>query len=195
MEITFCLPHIVSPTSNVGHNNNAIKALHSCVDKIKSAYLQYHGSSSPPRVTVVSNGNGYYTFDLPHAFYPGASEVDNAYTLRALLDCLIEINQWYLVDHQNTPELYATPVVYGRTQIWDTIPAMYARGYGDCKSLTAALVAENSLRGKKSYPVFRFVKNRHGSNDFHILVQNPDGFEDPSKIKGMGLNENAYFRR
>jgi hypothetical protein len=134
------------------------------------------------------------TFDLPHVFYPGASPVGNAMALRALLNCLIEINSAYLRDH-TVKSLYNSGVVYGRTQIWDTIPALYQRGYGDCKSLTAALVAERRKQGLQAVPVFRFKQRTDGNTDFHILVRTPSGFEDPSKVMGMGKDENAWFKR
>jgi hypothetical protein len=84
-------------------------------------------------------------------------------------------------------------VKYGRTKVWDSIPALYARGYGDCKSLTAAYIAEYRLGGVACEPVFRFVRNKDKSKDFHILVQEYSGFEDPSKRLGMGAAENARF--
>jgi hypothetical protein len=136
------------------------------------------------------------TFDLPHVFFPGSHSEDNAYALRALLDCLITLNRAYLRNHAATVKpLYQSGVVYGRTQVWDTIPALYQRGYGDCKSLSAALIAEYREQGKQCSPVFRWVERSNGVKDFHILVQCGDTFEDPSKVLGMGANENAHFRR
>ncbi len=133
------------------------------------------------------------TFNIPHAFYSGSSPETNAYALRALLDCLIRLNLAYLRSHA-APALYQSGVRYGRTDIWDTLPALYERRYGDCKSLTAAYIAEKRMQGINAQPVFRFDYRADGSGelDFHILVQNPDGtFEDPSKVLGMGANENG----
>lgn len=84
-------------------------------------------------------------------------------------------------------------MTYARTQVWEPIPALYKRGYGDCKSLTAALIAQYRLAGKKARPVFRFVPRPDGGTDYHILVQTERGFEDPSKVLGMGKNEVAKF--
>lgn len=137
------------------------------------------------------------TFNIPHAFYPGSSPETNADALRALLDGLILLNLAYLRTH-TVPALYQSGVRYGRTEVWDTIPALYEKGYGDCKSLTAAMIAERLVRGVQAYPVFRFDYRKDGSGelDFHILVQNPDGtFEDPSKVLGMGQNENTRMPR
>jgi len=134
------------------------------------------------------------TLNLPHVFYPGSSPKDNARVLRALLDCMVNINQAYLKDH-SALGLYQSGVVYGRTKIWETIPALYQRGFGDCKSLTAALIAEYRNRGIEADPVFRFdySKKRPGQINYHILVQTKYGFKDPSKDLGMGVDENAYF--
>lgn len=131
-------------------------------------------------------------FDLPHVFRPGANPKENAYALRALMQHLIEQNKVFLQFHPKTPRLYQSGVVYGRTVNWDTIPALYAKGYGDCKSLTAALVAERLMRGIAAKPVFRFAQNETGGEDYHILVQTGTGFEDPSKKLGMG-NEADHF--
>jgi hypothetical protein len=135
------------------------------------------------------------TFDMPHVFSPRATPEENAYALRALLDCLISLNIAFLRT-KRAPPLYQSGVRYGRTTIWDTIPALYGRRYGDCKSLSAALIAEYRILGMKAEPVFRFMPRNDGSGalDFHILVQLGDGsFEDPSKKLGMGQDENAHF--
>lgn len=145
-----------------------------------------------------------FEINLPHVFAPGASEEENAHALRFLLEHLIAQNQVYLSRHHDWPGLYRSSVVYGRTRVWDSIPALMQRGYGDCKTLSAALIAEYRNAGIPAKPVFRFVDNgktgvlydlgvQAGRNDFHILVETPNGREDPSKAKGMGKDENAYF--
>lgn len=131
--------------------------------------------------------------NLPQAFYPGSSPRVNSFALRKLLDDLTDENVQYLKQTQSCP-LYFSGVVYARTTEWDSIPALYNRGFGDCKSLTCALVAEYRNKGLEAKSVFRYVKNAKGSYDFHILVQTPYGFEDPSKFLGMGNDENAWFR-
>ena len=138
------------------------------------------------------------TFNLPHVFNPKASSVDNAYALRALLDCLIQINLGYLQTH-SVPELYRSGVRYGRTVIWEPIPALYARGFGDCKSLATAKIAELRFKGIPCEPTFRWIKrggnglDKTAPNDFHILVQTGSSYIDPSKVLGMGKNENEKF--
>lgn len=133
-------------------------------------------------------------FSLSYVFHPGASQVDNAYALKTLLECLILLNQNFLRAHPALP-LYQSGVRYGRTVNWDSIPDLYAKGYGDCKSLTAALVAEYRMKHIEAKPVFRWVRGADGVSDYHILVQTAAGFEDPSRVLGMGKDENAYFQR
>lgn len=130
-------------------------------------------------------------FGIEFAFYPGSNPVVNAKVLKASMLYLIAIDQIYLRDNPGTPELYQAGVVYGRTEIWDSIPDVIARSYGDCKSLTAWLIAERREQGLMCEPVFRFRELPNGQLQYHILVQTPDGFEDPSKFLGMGANENA----
>jgi hypothetical protein len=67
------------------------------------------------------------------------------------------------------------------------------RGYGDCKSLTAWRVAEYRKKGIVAGAVFRWANNSSGGLDFHILVQTEKGYEDPSKVLGMGRDENAQY--
>lgn len=133
------------------------------------------------------------TYNLPHVFSPGTNPEENAPVLQALLEALIAINIDYLKRYPYTPKLYDSHVYYERTYWWEPVTALYIRGFGDCKSLTALRVAELRLQGISAKPVFRFARNPRGGTDFHILVQTPNGFEDPSKLRGMGANEVARF--
>jgi len=156
------------------------------------------------------------TFTIPHLFAPGVSPRENAEGLRVLLDALIAVNCWYLRSHSARP-LYRSGVSYARTDDWECIPALYASGwhgtnqqgsrhpakhgvFGDCKSLTAAYVAEQYMSGVECKPVFRFSPMPGGEQMFHILVwvlpsaANPKGrWEDPSAKLGMGRDELAWF--
>jgi hypothetical protein len=129
-------------------------------------------------------------YNLPHVFEPGATRLANARALRALLDCSVALNRAYLADNSVAP-LYRSGVVYGRTNDWLTIPAMLQQGFADCKSLAPWYIAEKLAHGEDARPVFRWVKNPDGTNDFHILVHTADGVEDPSRVLGMGRHENA----
>lgn len=130
-------------------------------------------------------------FELPHVFHTYSSYVSNARALRSLLKCLTSLNSAYLQEYPDTDDLYDTEVYYRRTRVWDTLPSLYERGYGDCKSLTCALVAEYRARGEKAVAVFRFMPDDELL--YHILVLSVRGWEDPSKECGMLENENAYF--
>lgn len=127
-------------------------------------------------------------FDIPHAFFPGAAKAVNSNVLAALLECMVRINAAYL-RATPCPALYRAGVVYGRTKVWNTIPATLALGYGDCKSLAPWLVAEYRLAGRTADPVFRWIDNARGGTDFHILVQTDRGFEDPSRVLGMNTSQ------
>jgi hypothetical protein len=129
-------------------------------------------------------------FNLPHVFLSGSSSVENARALRSLLDCMVQLNVSYLKDNK-APTIYKAGVVYARTQWWEPIPAVIERGYGDCKSLAPWLIAQYRKAYIPCEPVFRWVKKPDGGTDYHILVQTENGFEDPSRILGMGKNENA----
>lgn len=132
-------------------------------------------------------------FNLPHVFEPGSSRVENARALAALLRCLVDLNLAYLEDHPDTAPLYQSGVYYDRTTWWEPIPALYARGFGDCKSLSAARIAELRRAKQPCRAVFRWHENTDGSLLFHILIDKPGGWEDPSKRLGMGTHENAPF--
>lgn len=135
------------------------------------------------------------TFNLPHVFNSKASLIDNAYVLRALLDCLVRMNLEFLRRYPETLGLYQSGVTYGRTIWWEPIPALYERKKGDCKSLACALIAEYQFNGIPCIPNFRWIEKKDGSTDYHILVQTKSGFEDPSKVLGMSKKENQRFYR
>ncbi len=142
----------------------------------------------------------FVTYNVPHLFASGSSPRENAEGLRVLLDTLVRLNSWFLRHHPARP-LYDAGVVYARTDLWEPIPALYTSGYhgtdnpssnfpkkfgifGDCKSLSAALIAQYRYQGKGAEPVFRFDP-KQGSSLYHILVRTADGFEDPSVKLGM----------
>lgn len=133
------------------------------------------------------------------------SELDRARSERALatmLHALARINADYLLTHPEVPSLYASNVRYQAERYpaeeWQAIPALYARGEGDCEDLACARVAELVVRsGVQARPTFRFRRlNHHGEPDisgrfslYHILVELRDGtVEDPSALLGMGAN-------
>jgi hypothetical protein len=137
-------------------------------------------------------------YNVPQVFYPGSDKVLDAQALRALMNLLVVLNKQYIVECRRkgvgVPFLYKSGVRYDRTLWWEPIPALYDRTYGDCKSLTGAMVAQLQLRGINCEPVFRWVERENGAKDYHILVLLPNGtFEDPSKKLGMPVNEVTDF--
>jgi len=139
--------------------------------------------------------------------------IELAEGLKAVLDALTACDQWFI--RHNVPRpLYSSGVVYGRTDLWETIPSLYAASYhgtdredstfrprfgrfGDSKSLTAARVAELRERGLAAEPVLRFPRRPGGPDPFHALVKWRDSqgehLEDPSARLGMGRDELSYF--
>lgn len=189
MRIEFCIPHVFCRGSN-REENARVRAV------IQSSARTIQGSCGKRFATLQPGSDGCVVFDLPMCFDSASDPTDNARALQALLHCLGAIDLIYLQYRGNiTPPLYESGVVYDRTQIWDSIPALYARGYGDCKSLTAALIAEYAAQGRVSRPVFRWIVGKDGQTNYHILVQTETGFEDPSKVCGMEQHENSYFAK
>jgi hypothetical protein len=190
MRITFDIPQMKVGASYRPEVVEINSELQDCVRRLAA------GNPKGARPSVKQTDSTQWTFEVP-AFRHDSTHVENAEALSALLDCLIAINTSYLTHRAGKiPRLFDSGVIYDRTQVWDSIPALYARRYGDCKSLTAALVAEYRLQGIEAKPVFRWVK-RKAENDmiFHILVQTARGFEDPSKVLGMDRHENSYFNK
>jgi hypothetical protein len=143
-------------------------------------------------------------FGILFAFGPHSNHEVNAESLEILLETLVDLNLVYLRSAQKkglaVPFLYEAGVRYGRTQSWDTIPDLYMKGVGDCKSLTAAFVAYVRFHGGQADPVFRFnPRQRDGGLDYHILVMTDGKLSwkgkrietnhDPSKVLGMPTND------
>lgn len=187
MVIPIHLPHAFGPGSNPVDSQRAAKVIHEYGRR-----LELRSGKWPSRC-YFREGN-YVMFDLERVFVAGSSLLENARVLRVLLDMMVALNIAYAANHP-TPNLYRSGVVYGRTTAWETMPAMLERGYADCKSLSSRLVAEYRLAGRNARSVFRHNPRSKDSGtairDFHILVQTDEGFEDPSKVLGMGQNENA----
>lgn len=185
MEITFDAPHVLYAGSPPAESAQPI--LRECLRKLRDAC---------PRARVERSGKTQITWKLPTVFNAGSVPVENAEALSALLECLTSLDELYLRDYPNTPRLYESGVYYDRTEVWDTIPALYARGYGDCKSLACALAAERRAEGRPCETVFRFLPHTRGPLHvtYHILNLTDDGWEDPSKACGMTDNENSTFQ-
>lgn len=72
-------------------------------------------------------------------------------------------------------------------EIFLDVPALYARGKGDCNELAPVRVAELWQAGVNAAPHLVKERNMMGGWTYHAVVKWPDGSqEDPSRILGMG---------
>lgn len=204
MQICFSLPHVFGTGSSQTEFRQVQGVLNKALDEINQRDLASRTiGARPPGSAIHGKSTGTATltrsdehptracFHLSHAFNPQSTQVEDSRVLRILLEALIDIDRIYLRTRPTTPHLYDGHVVYGRTRVWDPISALYRRGYGDCKSLSAAMIAQYRNAGVEAEPVFRWVDAQRanlskGNTNYHILVQTAKGFEDPSKVLGMG---------
>ena len=175
MEIKFAVPGLLTDSHSI-EGQKARLIIRQCVKVVGKARIE-------PGVIV---------FKVDAAFDKRTPARRNAVALEALMNCLTDLDSLFLSCRPSTIPLYDSPVVYRRTEVWDTTPALYMRGFGDCKSLAACRVAELRRLGVSCRPVFRFDTSPDMTM-FHILVMRADWqeqgmadpFEDPSKVKGM----------
>ncbi len=114
--------------------------------------------------------------------------------LIVLLRALLFLNEDYLREHPDTPNLYDSGVRYKRehgTEHWKAVPQLLRDKHGDCEDLACWRAAEQRISGIECRPFLkRMVRN--GFRLYHVLVQYPDGrIEDPSKKLGMGKDDDA----
>ena len=109
--------------------------------------------------------------------------------------CLVAVNLWCLRRarrmRRGYPPIYRAvcyePEPLGQ-EVWQSIPAMYQRGVGDCEDLTCARVAERIAVGDACRPALKPQRRPNGSILYHVVIENPDGtIEDPSKPLGMNF--------
>lgn len=75
-------------------------------------------------------------------------------------------------------------------EIFLDVPALYARGMGDCNELVPVRIAELWQAGIDACPHLVKEQNALGGWTYHAVVKWPDGSqEDPSRILGMGEPE------
>lgn len=191
MIIDINLPFFDNETSPSKVDEAAFTRLISVVKRDANKYLR-----SRPKVTPYQLGstNGRIVSFNFSVFSPGSKQVDDSVCLKALLYGLAEANGIYM-QCGCFPELYSSGVFYKRTKVWDSIIGLINRGYGDCKTLTAVRLAEMWRTGYHAVPNFRWERRENGGKNYHILIDSELGYEDPSKILGMGMDENVHFRQ
>jgi len=175
--VRFALPPLLlDPSSSEGQQ--ARKTIRRCAQALGRSLFEPSG----------------VVFGIDTAFTASSSNRENATALRALMDCLVDLDVLCLRAFPDTPPLYESGVFYRLMPYrypWDTVPTLYARGYGDCKSLAAARIAELRLQGMDATPVFRHLSNSKGTM-FHILLWRGDGqWECPSRALGMRALQEA----
>jgi len=171
MKIAFALPSLlVDPGSPEGQL--ARERIRKCASQIGHAKMCPQG----------------IVFGIDEAFHLHSSKTQNSIALRALLDCLIDLNGIILDACPTLPRLYRSGVFYRlmpSKAAWDTIPTMVQRGFSDCKSLVAARIAELRRDGHTAIPVFRNITDGWGTM-YHILILHSNGqWECPSRLLGM----------
>ncbi len=114
--------------------------------------------------------------------------------LIAMLEALIAINEGYLIERPDTPELYASGIPYVEEPVgrdhWQDIPRTLKVRVGDCEDLACWRIAELRVRNAE-LAARPYVKStlHNGKVVYHVAVQRADGqLEDPSRILGMRSN-------
>jgi hypothetical protein len=105
--------------------------------------------------------------------------------LAALLEGLTAASA-ILIRRLGIPPLYHSGVRYQREprgrERWQLAPETYDRGVGDCEDLATWRAAELRLEGVAARPLVY----RAGPRQLHVIVATEHGYEDPSRVLGMG---------
>lgn len=147
--------------------------------------------SAPPRL----DPSGRVTFALD-AFNGRQDSRESIEDLGALLDCLVQIDEAYLLKHRNVPLLYQSGVRYREEPLgqedWQDIPVCLQMGVADCEDLSCWLIAEKRVRfGIAARPYIIPQLRPNGRYLYHVAVAlpgapgRPPTIEDPSRILGM----------
>ena len=112
--------------------------------------------------------------------------------LEGILEGLVLAN-CELMDRSALPPLYYSGVRYRRERSgrdkWQTCEQVYSNRSGDCEDLCAWRTAELRRRGED---LAECIVRKAGPKMWHVLVLRADGsIEDPSRILGMGSDEDA----
>ncbi len=111
-------------------------------------------------------------------------------------------------DRNKSPNLYDTAIFYQTPEnpcggdVWQNIPTILKRGFGDCKDLACYLAAQRTVRdGILCRPMVKRKFFNDGFALYHIIVKHEDrcrcGYcdanyeEDPSIVLGMPSGDGA----
>lgn len=127
-----------------------------------------------------------YSFALRLGAFGRLPEGAAAQLIAGAVEWLASVNLAYLVAHPETPALYASGVRYRteRDDSWSDVPITLAAGSGDCEDLTAWRLAELWRDSRRAWAVVE-AQPYPGGVEYHVLVETPEGLEDPSEILGM----------
>lgn len=105
-----------------------------------------------------------------------------------LVKCLVRVNRWCLTEWP-FPPLLSSGVQYEAEfvgeELFQSTPALYLRGKGDCEDIVAARVAEYP-QGTAEPEIRHVGFNETGGRALHLVVRRKDGsIEDPSRTLGM----------
>lgn len=112
-------------------------------------------------------------------------------SLLYIMEGLIQHNCLWLLDHPETPSIYAHPITYKEDiggEIWRDLASIWKNEGGDCEDLVCARVAEYRNAGINAKPILKKSSlSVAGWKDiYHVLCKLPDGrIEDPSLSLGM----------
>lgn len=130
-------------------------------------------------------GSGYERGWLRHSRMLGLA-------IKPLLDANVKINRLYLATHPQIPSIYRAGVIYREEdprqgyEDFAIVPAIVARGWGDCDDLAPWRCAELQNAGEEARIRIQWKRAQSGNKLFHIVVRRADGtIEDPSLILGM----------
>lgn len=105
----------------------------------------------------------------------------------ALVEALATANSAFLHAHPDTPSLYRSGVRFDETASWLDVPALLARGGGDCKSLVAWRIAEARLAGKTAKVHVLLKEEDPLRIRMHLQVEVAGRIEDPSRTCAFPL--------
>lgn len=114
------------------------------------------------------------------------------WAIKPLLDATLKIDRLYLATHPRTPSIYSAGVVYRNEdprqgyEDFAIIPAIIARGWGDCDDLAPWRCAELQEAGENAKIRIQWKRLPVKGKLFHIVVRRENGqIEDPSRRLGM----------
>lgn len=146
-------------------------------------------ASSVPGVRVVDAGplGGAHPEGLLHRLVLDVPRSTDTY--ESLLRALVRMNRWYRQNGWGSFTIYDGRIRYRAEppgqEVWQSIPALFARGEGDCVDLATARVAQLPKTVRATARLQEEGPNQTGGTLYHVVVATKNGIEDPSRKLGM----------